>query len=162
MAIPLPGTPILIVLQNLFIMLSALILGPVWGTVSVIVYLLLGMAGLPVFSGGTGGLARFWGPSGGFLLGYVPAALAMGLISRWGKLTWWKAALAIVAGSCILYGIGLPVLKAVLKISWTKAFLAGMLPFLPGDFLKAVVAVPVALALKPWLEDMLDSGKGRG
>ncbi len=79
-AIPIPGTPVPIVLQNMFIILAGFILGPWWGLAAVIFYLMLGAAGLPVFSGGTGGLVKFAGPTGGYLLGYIPAIIVFGLV----------------------------------------------------------------------------------
>jgi len=161
-AFPLPGIPLPIVLQNMFVMLAAVILGPVWGTAAVAVYLALGMIGLPVFSGGTGGLARFWGPSGGFLLGYLPACLAMGFISRLGKYSWWKVLIALLAGSVIHYSVGVPVLAAVVKVGLGKALVLGCLPFLPGDALKIAVALPIALAVKPWLDERLGEQSAHG
>jgi biotin transport system substrate-specific component len=152
-ALPLPGTPVPVVLQNLFIMLSGLLLGPGWGLVSVLVYLGLGAAGLPVFAGGTGGFARFLGPTGGFLVGYIPAVLAMGAISGAGaRRRWWRDALALLAGTALLYACGLPWLKLAIKGSWEKALAAGLLPFLPGDALKVVLAVILAGRLSPLVE----------
>jgi len=161
-AIPLPGIPLPIVLQNMFVMLAAVILGPVWGTAAVAVYLALGMIGLPVFSGGTGGLARFWGPSGGFLIGYLPACLAMGSISRLGKYTWWKVLVAILVGSLIHYSIGVPILSVVVKVDVAKAFALGCLPFLIGDAVKIAIAVPVAMSVKRWLDESLGERSAHG
>jgi biotin transport system substrate-specific component len=154
-AIPLPGIPVPIVLQNLFVMLAAVILGPVWGLATVALYLFLGIIGLPVFSAGTGGLARLWGPTGGFLIGYIPACLAMGSISRIGKFAWWKILIAILAGTAIHYSIGIPVLAVAVKVSFAKAIAIGFLPFIAGDAIKIAVALPVALAIKPWLDERL-------
>jgi biotin transport system substrate-specific component len=69
----LPIGPVPIVLQNLFVFLSGLLLGPRWGVASIGVYLMAGALGLPVFAGGVGGIGRFAGPTGGYLLGYLPA-----------------------------------------------------------------------------------------
>lgn len=161
-AVPLPGIPLPIVLQNMFVMLAAVILGPVWGTAAVAVYLVLGMIGLPVFSGGTGGLARFWGPSGGFLIGYLPACLAMGSISRLGAYSWWKVLVAILVGSVIHYSIGVPVLSVVVKVDLGRAFALGCLPFLLGDAIKIAIAVPVAMAIKGWLDESLGTTAANG
>ncbi len=87
-AFPIPGTPVPIVLQNMFIMLAGFISGPWWGLVSVVFYLILGSVGLPVFSGGTGGFAKLAGPTGGYLVGYIPAVIVFGLISKLGKGKW--------------------------------------------------------------------------
>ncbi len=80
--IAVPIGPVPIVLQNLFILLAGLLLGSKWGLASVAVYLLAGALGLPVFSGGTGGIARFAGPTGGYLLAYLPAVYLIGFISE--------------------------------------------------------------------------------
>ncbi len=82
MAIPIGPVPI--VLQNLFIMLSGLLLGSRWGFASVAIYLLAGACGLPVFAGGTGGIGKFAGPTGGYLIGFLPAVYVIGLISEYG------------------------------------------------------------------------------
>ncbi len=79
-SIPLPGTPIPIVLQNMMVVLSGMILGPVLGTASTVLFILAGVLGLPVFSGGTGGIAKIMGPTGGFIIGYAIASLVSGLI----------------------------------------------------------------------------------
>lgn len=139
MAIPIGPVPI--VLQNLFVLLAGLILGPRWGLASVGLYLLMGACGFPVFAGGTGGMGRLFGPTGGYLLGYLPAVFVTGLISdRLGKTRLVDAG-AMVAGSLIVYGTGVPWLKLVTNMAWSKAVLAGMVPFIPGDLLKIVAGV---------------------
>lgn len=158
-AVPLPGTPVPIVLQNLFIMLAALLLGPGWGLVSVLVYLVLGALGLPVFSGGTGGFARFLGPTGGYLVGYIPAVLAMGLISRMGqRRRWWRDLIALILGCAIVYAVGLPWLKAAIRGSWQKVLAGGLVPFLPGDAIKIALAVLLAGRLAALVERTLPRG----
>ena len=92
-----PIGPVPIVLQNLFVFLAGLLLGPKWGTAGVAIYLFAGTLGLPVFAGGTGGIARFAGHTGGYLLGFLPAVLAIGLISKKGKETIVFDVLAMVA-----------------------------------------------------------------
>jgi biotin transport system substrate-specific component len=78
----IPIGPVPIVLQNLFVFLSGLLLGPRWGAASIGVYLLAGSLGLPVFAGGVGGIGRFVGPTGGYLLGFLPAVYVIGWISN--------------------------------------------------------------------------------
>ncbi len=80
MAIPIGPVPI--VLQNMFVFLSGLLLGSRWGLASVAVYLLAGIVGLPVFAGGTGGIGRIFGPTGGFLLGYLPVVFLVGRMAE--------------------------------------------------------------------------------
>jgi len=156
-ALPFPGSPVPIVLQNLFIMLSALLLGPTWSLVSVLIYLALGALGLPVFAGGTGGFARFMGPTGGYLVGYIPGVLAMGAISRAGARRPWKDAAAIVVGMSIVYACGLLWLKNAINADWPKALAVGLLPFVPGDILKTAVAAISAPRLRRILDRSLDA-----
>ena len=102
MAIPVGPVPI--VLQNLFVMLTGLLLGPKWGLASVTVYLLAGVCGLPVFAGGTGGIGRIAGPTGGYLLGYLPAVFIIGWISRAGGHRKVFDIAAMVIGTAVVYG----------------------------------------------------------
>jgi len=155
LAFPVPGSPVPIVLQNLFVMLTALIMPMPWSLAAVLIYLGMGALGLPVFQGGTGGLARFAGPTGGFLTAYIPATAVMGLVALRGPRRLWKYALAAVLGIIIVYAIGLPWLRAVIGGGWMKAISAGFLPFIGWDALKAIVAVPIAYSLRPWLEEKL-------
>ena len=142
MAIPVGPVPI--VLQNMFVLLAGLVLGPVWGLATVGVYLLVGLAGLPVFAGGTAGLGKLFGPTGGYLMGYLPAVYVTGLVSQ--KLNQKPVAdiLALILGSLIVYGVGVPWLKLAFAMPWSKALAAGMLPFLLGDALKVAAAACIA------------------
>jgi biotin transport system substrate-specific component len=139
-AIPIPGTPVPIVLQNMFIILAGFILGPWWGLASVIFYLVLGAAGMPVFSGGTGGLVKLAGPTGGYLFGFIPGIVVFGLVSGLGKRTWYFNIVAGILGMAIVYVFGVARLKTVLGVDWTKALATGLIPFIPGDIAKIVIA----------------------
>jgi biotin transport system substrate-specific component len=146
-----PVGPVPIVLQNLVVLLTGLLLGPGWGLTSVAVYLLAGAVGLPVFAGGTGGVARLVGPTGGYLAGYVPAVVAVGWISRWGRGRLGFDLAALILGASIVYALGVPWLKLVTGMPMDKAVSVGMLPFLPGDALKIAAAIPICRALRPVL-----------
>jgi biotin transport system substrate-specific component len=145
----IPIGPVPIVLQNLFIFLAGLLLGPGWGAASVGVYLLAGILGLPVFAGGVGGIGRFAGPTGGYLLGFLPAVCVIGFISNISKINVVKDLLAMICGSLIIYACGLSWLKILTGMTLGKALAVGMYPFLPGDALKMAAAVPIAKALRP-------------
>lgn len=171
-SVPIPGSPVPIVLQNLFVLLAGLVLGWRWAAVSVAVYLLIGLIGLPVFSGGSGGIAHFLGPTGGYLVGFLAAAPIAGLIANGtGPARWQQPATAtpaawtvirdvaaVIAATAAVYAIGVPWLKTVARLSWTKAALAGLLPFVAGDLLKAAAAVAAVRLLEP----VLRSAAGRG
>ena len=145
----IPIGPVPIVFQNLFIFLAGLLLGPGWGTASVGVYLLAGILGLPVFAGGVGGIGRFAGPTGGYLLGFLPAVCVIGFISNVSKTNVVRDLLAMVCGSLIIYAFGLSWLKILTGMTLGKTLAVGMYPFLPGDALKMAAAVPIAKALRP-------------
>lgn len=146
LAIPIGVVPI--VLQNLFVFLAGLLLGKRWGLWSVAIYLLTGAVGLPVFAGGAGGIARFAGPTGGYLLGYLPAVWLIGWISENTRKTPSFQVTAMIAGSLVVYACGVSWLKAVTHMSWHKAIVVGCYPFIPGDALKIAAAIPIARALK--------------
>lgn len=149
MAVPLGPVPI--VLQNMFVLLTGVLLGSRWGLASVAVYLLAGVCGLPVFAGGTGGLGRILGPTGGYLLGYLPVVFLVGAITeRLPKRAAWDVT-AMVLGALVIYACGVPWLKAVTGMAWSKALAAGVLPFLPGDALKIAAAALIAKAVRPVL-----------
>lgn len=153
--IAIPVGPVPIVLQNLFVMLAALLLGRRWGFISVCVYLLAGAVGMPVFAGGTGGLGKFVGPTGGYLIGFALAAYCIGTISEKGKGNIIIDVAAMIIGTIIIYAVGVSWLKVVTGMSFTKSISVGMLPFLLGDALKIAAAVPIAKALRPMLAERL-------
>lgn len=150
--IAIPVGPVPIVLQNLFIMLAGLLLGGRWGLISVAVYLLAGAVGLPVFAGGTGGVGKFVGPTGGYLLGFAAAAYLIGIISKSGRGRVAIDVIAMVAGTLIIYAFGVSWLKVVTGMSFSKALTVGMLPFLIGDAIKIAAAIPIARALRPIMD----------
>jgi biotin transport system substrate-specific component len=145
----LPIGPVPIVLQNFFIFLSGLLLGPRWGAASVGVYLMAGALGLPVFAGGIGGIGRFAGPTGGYLLGYLPAVFVIGWISKKSKGRGALDVLAMVCGSIVIYTCGVSWLKILSGITLAKTLAVGMYPFILGDGLKIAAAVPIVKALRP-------------
>jgi len=150
--IAIPIGPVPIVLQNMFVLLAGLLLGPAWGAACVAVYLLVGLAGLPVFAGGTSGIGKLFGPTGGYLLGYLPAVLVTGVISRTLGEKPGGDVLAMAAGSVIVYAAGVPWLKIAFSLSWGKAVTAGMVPFLLGDVLKIAAAAVIAGKIRPFVK----------
>lgn len=146
-----PIGPVPIVLTNLFVLLSGLLLGGRWGGASAGIYLLIGAVGLPVFAGGKGGLAHLFGPTGGYLFGFVISAYVSGWIShRFGRKLLGDIP-AVLIGSLLIYAFGVPWLKIITGMTWEKTLVAGMIPFLPGDGLKAAAAILLARAVRPML-----------
>jgi biotin transport system substrate-specific component len=149
--VAIPIGPVPIVLQNLFVMLAGLLLGGRWGVVSVLIYLLAGICGLPVFAGGGSGPARFAGPTGGYLIGFIACAFIVGWMSeKFGQKPSVQI-LAMIAGSVSVYAVGVPWLAWVTQMPIPKALLVGMAPFLIGDALKIAAAIPIARTVRPLL-----------
>jgi len=155
--ISIPVGPIPIVLQNMFVLLAGLFLGWKWGLASVSIYILAGVLGLPVFSSGGAGIGHIMGPTGGYLISYIPAVILVGLISnpshseglKEEKRALLPDLIAMVIGSCMVYCGGVPWLKMVTGMSWNKAVAVGMIPFIIGDIIKIAAAVPIVRTLRP-------------
>ena len=168
--IPLGVIPI--VLQNVLCILCAVLLGGIWGGAPTALFLLAGLIGLPVYSGGRGGIAVWLGPTGGFLPGYLIGAVAAGFIAGRPSLeekkitfkTALRVSLAIIAGMVILYIPGVIRFSywasAAGKVPAEKTALAYtmgacVIPYIPGDLLKTALAIPLALKLRPVLAQYL-------
>ncbi len=145
----LPLYPVPITLQTLFTYLSGAVLGPWFGALSQVIYILLGGIGLPVFAGGKAGFGTLLGPTGGYLLGFIAASFAIGKTCDLHT----QPSAARIAGSFVL-GTGIIYTFGVLQLSqWVNgdlqhALLVGVLPFIVGDALKVAVAVAVATRLR--------------
>ena len=134
----IPTGTVPITLQFLFTALAGLLLGWKWGAVSQLLYVGIGLLGLPVFTQG-GGIGYVLQPSFGFLLGLIPAAAVIGAMTarRIGYLT---ILAAVLVGDLILYAVGVPYMYLIL--------LAAMLVYVPGDTLKIVVVTALAPVLR--------------
>ena len=146
--IAVPIGPVPIVLQNLFVMLAGLLLGCKWGLASVGVYLLAGICGLPVFSGGGAGLGHILGPTGGYLLGYLPAVFLIGFVSDKSRSMVMQLA-GLLVGAALVYLFGVSWLKVVTGMTTAKAMAVGMFPLLLGDAIKIVAALFIGRAVSP-------------
>ena len=116
----IPIGPVPIILQNMFVLLSGLLLGSRWGLASVGVYILAGACGLPVFAGGLGGISRIVGPTGGYLLGYLPGVFITGIIAEKTGEKMIYDVIAMVCGSVIIYSCGLIWLKVLTGMTLVK------------------------------------------
>jgi len=155
--IHVPIGPVPIVLSTLFVLLAGLLLGSRWGLTSMGLYLLVGAIGIPIFAGGKGGFAHFFGPTGGYLFGYVLASWITGFISERARGLLILDIFAVLVGSLAIYGLGVPWLKMVTQLSWPKTLMVGVVPFLIGDAVKASVAIILARAIRPVLKRQLQS-----
>ena len=148
-AIPLPFTPVPITMQTFAVLLTGLLLGSRLGLLALLTYLAEGLSGLPVFSAGRAGPAMLVGPTAGYLLAFPLAAFAVGWLAERGwdrrPLT---TALAMVLGNLVIYIGGVGWLATLLGPE--RAVMAGLLPFLPGDLLKLLLAtalLPICCSL---------------
>ncbi|MCL1915134.1 MAG: biotin transporter BioY [Desulfovibrionaceae bacterium] len=141
--VALPIGPVPVTLQTLFVLLAGLTLGARNGTLAVTLYLAAGSLGLPVFAGGKAGLAVLLGPTGGFLLGFIPSAMFCGLARGLGVKKYLPALLICVGGTAVTLLAGTVQLMLVLHISLEKALAVGVLPFLPGGAAKCLAAAAV-------------------
>lgn len=152
--ISIPIGPVPITLQSFFVLLSGIILGSKKAMFSQITYLLLGLIGFPIFAGLSGGIQTIFKPSFGFIIGYVAAAYVVGKIA---PINLWAA---VLTGTVVIYALGLPYMYYILNImlksnlSILRILQLGMLAFIPGDMLKALVTVFISKKLKP----LWDSG----
>ncbi len=142
--VPLPFSPVPVSLQALFVFLSGAMLGKYHGALSQVVYLLLGIIGLPVFARGASGLGIILGPTGGYLTGFVFAAFFIGFVFERKKETAvLQAVIIMLMGLIIIYITGTVWLMYITKMNPVEAIIAGVIPFLPGDILKAGIAALV-------------------
>lgn len=147
--ISIPLQPVPVTLQTMFLYLAGSLLGGSLGALSQVIYVILGAIGLPVFSGGKAGLGVFLGPTGGYLVGFIAAAFVTGKIVRSrpdAGLVW--LVFAMLAGTAVVYALGVLQLVLVGKLSLEKAAAVGVLPFLPGDALKIAAAAVITLKVR--------------
>lgn len=155
-SIPLPFSPVPISLTNLAIYFTVYVLGMKSGTISYVVYLLLGIAGLPVFSGFSGGVAKLAGPTGGYLIGFICMAFISGFfIEKFpGKRV--PHIVGMVLGTAVCYIFGTVWLAAQLNIPFTAGLGIGVIPYLPGDGVKILLAVWMGPRLRREIQRVID------
>lgn len=141
LSIPIPFSPVPITLTNLAIYLTAFILGWKKGTLSYLIYLLLGLVGLPIFSNFSGGPGKLLGPTGGYLIGFILMAFISGLfIERfYGKINMYI--LGLVLASAANYLLGTAWLSYQLDLTFYQALTIGVFPYLIGDAIKIAIAI---------------------
>ncbi|HDQ04918.1 MAG TPA: biotin transporter BioY [Deltaproteobacteria bacterium] len=145
--IPLPPVPI--TAQTFFLNVAAVLLGGPLGAASQFIYVMLGVVGIPVFAGGKAGLGVLFGPTGGYLIGFIFGAFVIGILVKAKKdpgVFWYI--FSMIVGMLIIYTLGMIQLSFVAKLSLIKAATVGVLPFLPGDIIKIILAAIVSVKLK--------------
>lgn len=145
-----------ITLQTLVVSLCGLVLGFARGTAAVGLYILLGLVGLPIFSGFRAGPAVLASPSAGYIIGFIFGAAVVGLLAAWAVRSRFKAAAlfgAALAGMVVIHAFG--IIGLTLKGMALPAAIGADVIFLPGDILKNVIAVAIALSLHRAFPDLL-------
>ena len=141
LSIPLPFSPVPISLTNFAIFLAIFVLGMKNGTISFIIYLLLGAVGVPVFSSFRGGLQVLAGPTGGYLIGFIFLALIMGFALDHFDRKLVPTIIGMIIGMAICYIFGTAWLAGQLGMSFVAALSIGVIPYLPGDTAKIIIAI---------------------
>lgn len=144
--------PVPISLATLVVYLTVYVLGWKKGTVAVLVYILLGAAGMPVFSGFAGGLGKLMGPTGGYILGYLPLALVAGLfVDRFSKNRLMQFG-GMVLATAVLYALGTAWFCFAMDSALAPALASCVIPFLPGDLVKILISLGAGPMLRERLE----------
>lgn len=153
-SIPIPISPVPITLTNLVLLISIYVLGWKDAAISFLVYLLLGAFGLPVFSGFAGGLGKIAGPTGGYLIGFIFMTIIAGIfVQRFAD-----RRILVVAGmilaTMVAYAFGTAWLAFQMDLSFTSALSIGVIPYLPGDTAKIILAAIIGPALRTRLQNL--------
>lgn len=139
----LPIGPVPISLTNFAVLLTIYVLGMKRGTISLLLYILLGLVGLPVFSGFTGGPAKLFGPTGGYIIGFIPMALIAGTVIERNRKSYVRNVIAMVLATLVLYALGTAYLAYSAHMTFGAALAAGVIPFALLDFVKIVICALV-------------------
>lgn len=148
LALSIPISPVKISLCTMAIYFVVSVLGMKLGTLSVIIYILLGLAGVPVLSGFTAGASTLFGPTGGYMIGYIFMALICGFfVDRWcNKII--VCFLGMILGTAVLYLFGTIWLAYQMSLTFPQALTMGVIPFIAGDLVKLVIALLVGLQIR--------------
>lgn len=142
--IPLPFSLSPIALQTLIVNLTGYVLNAKQAFMTMLVYLLVGLAGVPVFTGGSAGPGKLFGPTGGYIIGFLFTAVFLAYF-RGEKYSFKRyALLGCVIGIPLIYVFGVVQLKLITGMGWAKAIMTGALPFIPLDIVKCLAAAVIA------------------
>ncbi|MBU3186742.1 biotin transporter BioY [Clostridium estertheticum] len=135
-------------LTNLAIYFSVYVLGQKRGTLSYIVYLFIGLVGLPVFSGFSGGFTKLFGPTGGYLIGFIFMAFISGIFIDKFSNKIYMCFLGMILGTIVTYIFGTAWLAYQLNMTFNASLAVGVLPFIPGDIVKMVIGSLIGPQIK--------------
>jgi biotin transport system substrate-specific component len=155
LALPVPGTPVPITLQTLFVLLAGATLGPRLGTASMAFYLVLGTVGYHVFALGNWGLATVFAATGGYLMGFLLAQPIIGQMARPGPRHWRRVLAGMLLGNAVIYAAGLTWLALWAGTSLWATLNLGLWPFLPFELPKIVLAAGIGGLAAPHVRRIL-------
>lgn len=144
--IAIPTSIVPFTLSSLMIYILSFSLKPVDALISVLVYILLGVIGLPVFSGYQAGLQVLTGPTGGFIIGYIPASFIISLLVS-GKKTVLKYIYSFISGTLIIYMFGLLMFSFVMDLNFVNSLFITVIPFLIFDIVKMTLGIITCIIL---------------
>lgn len=157
-SVPLPGL-VPISLATFAIYIAGAILGGKRGALAVLVYILLGAVGLPVFSNHAGGFGVLFGVTGGYIIGYIPLALITGVFAEMKSKTHWTVPVGMILGTLALYAFGTAWFMIFTGKTLAAALTACVLPFLPFDGVKIVLSTLISVPLKARLNKIIGEDK---
>jgi biotin transport system substrate-specific component len=156
--LPLPFTPVPVTAQTLAVLMAGVLLGRNWGGISLAIYVGLGAAGLPWFNGWSGGIGHIAGPTGGYIIGFIMAAVFMGhFTDKYVRARSFASMLGLmaVANFALIYLPGLAQLSLWLNlikgqaVAWSQVLAMGLIPFIAGDIIKVGFAALIARSVTP-------------
>lgn len=147
-ALSIPVSPVPISLGFLGIYFVVSVLGMRLGTVSVLLYILLGLAGIPVFTGFAAGPGKLFGPTGGYIIGYIPMALICGFFAEKYSRSLLLYLLGMILGTAACYFFGTLWLAYQMHLTILQALMLAVVPYLPGDFIKLIIARVVSVQVR--------------
>lgn len=146
--VSIPISPVPISLGMLGIYFVTSVLGMKLGIASVLIYILMGLVGIPVFTGFTAGPGKLLGPTGGYIIGYIFMALICGFfVDKFNKNLLWYFS-GMVLGTAVCYFFGTLWLAHQMQYTFFQALMAGVIPYIPGDLVKLVIARIVGFQLR--------------
>jgi biotin transport system substrate-specific component len=148
LTIPIPFSVVPISFTNLVLYIAVFLLGWKKGTISYLIYLLIGLVGVPVFSGFSGGPGKVLGPTGGYLLGFLFLAVISGVFIEKFRGKLYMYALGMTAGLLVTYTLGTAWLAYQLQLSFIAGLFSGVIPYIPGDIMKIAAALLVGPVLQ--------------
>ncbi|MEO6533303.1 MAG: biotin transporter BioY [Pseudolysinimonas sp.] len=160
--VAIPLWPVPITGQTLAVLLVGSTLGWARGAISMVLYALLGLVGVPVYSDGSHGASVLFGATGGYIVGFIVSAALVGWLAerQWDRKLL-KAIVTFIAGSVVVFAIGLPWLAVVLHTDLQTTLQYGLYPFILGGVIKAVIAAGL-LPLAWWGADRLAKKRADG